>query len=93
MAETYAANAYNFSFWVTFPNQEIEIGGLSILDYGPGIPFSQLGLSTWPYAERAADAPWRAAAAARIDRYRKGDLAVVVRDDNGKADPRRRRYT
>jgi endo-1,4-beta-xylanase len=87
MAETYAANAYNFSFWVTFPNQEIEIGGLSIMDYGPGIPFSQLGLSTWPYAERAADAPWRAAAAARIDRYRKGDLAVVVRDDNGKAIP------
>ncbi len=87
MAETYAANAYNFSFWVTFPDQEIEIGGLSILDYGPGIPFSQLGLSTWPYAERAADAPWRAAAAARIDRYRKGDLAVVVRDDNGKAIP------
>src|SRR5260370_2078403 len=84
MAETYSANAYNLSFWVTFPNQEIEIGGFSILDYGPGIPFSQLGLSTWPYAERAADAPWRAAAAARIDRYRKGDLAVIVRDDAGK---------
>ncbi len=87
MAETYAANAYNFSFWVTFPNQEIEIGGLSITDYGPGIPFSQLGLSTWPYAERAADAPWRATAAARIERYRKGDLAVVVKDDSGKAIP------
>ena len=87
MAETYAANAYNFSFWVTFPNQEIEIGGLSITDYGPGIPFSQLGLSTWPYAERSADAPWRATAAARIERYRKGDLAVVVKDDSGKAIP------
>jgi endo-1,4-beta-xylanase len=87
MAETYAANAYNFSFWVTFPNQEIEIGGLSILDYGPGVAFSDLGLSTWPYAERAADAPWRASAAARIDRYRKGDLAVIVRDDTGKPVP------
>ena len=87
MAETYAANAYNFSFWVTFANQEIEIGGIAILDYGPGVPFADLGLSTWPYAERAADAPWRAAAAARIDRYRKGDLAVVVRDDSGNAIP------
>ncbi len=87
MAETYAANAYNLSFWATFANQEIEIGGIGILDYGPGIAFSQLGLSTWPYAERAADAPWRAAAAARIDRYRKGDLAVVVRDDSGKPIP------
>jgi uncharacterized protein (TIGR03437 family) len=87
MAETYAANAYNFSFWVTFANQEIEIGGIAILDYGPGIPFSELGLSTWPYAERAADAPWRAAAAARIDRYRKGDLAVIARDDSGQPIP------
>src|SRR5450756_2311754 len=87
MAETYAANAYNFSFWVTYANQEIEIGGIAILDYGPGIPFSQLGLSTWPYAERAADAPWRAAAAARIDRYRKGDLAVIARDDSGQPIP------
>jgi endo-1,4-beta-xylanase len=84
IAETYAANAYNFSFWVTYSNQEVEIGGISILDYGPGVPFSQLGLSTWPYAERAADAPWRAVAAARIERYRKGDLAVTVRDDAGK---------
>jgi uncharacterized protein (TIGR03437 family) len=87
MAETYAANAYNFSFWVTYANQEIEIGGIGILDYGPGVPFADLGLSTWPYAERAADAPWRAAAAARIDRYRKGDLAVIVRDDGGNAIP------
>jgi len=46
MAETYAANAYNFSLWVTYPNQEIEIGGLSILDYGPGVSFSSLGLTT-----------------------------------------------
>ena len=42
----------------------------------PGRCFSELGLTTWPYAERAADAPWRAAAADRIERYRKGDIAV-----------------
>ena len=87
MAESYSANAYNLSFWVTYPNQEIEIGGFAIMDYGPGIAFSQLGLSTWPYDERAADAPWRAAAAARIERYRKGDLAVIARDDNGNPVP------
>jgi uncharacterized protein (TIGR03437 family) len=87
MAETYAANAYNFSFWVTYANQEVEIGGIGILDYGPGVAFSDLGLTTWPYAERAADAPWRAAAATRIDRYRKGDLAVIVKDSSGNAIP------
>ena len=83
MAESYAANGYNLSFWVTYPNQEIEIGGFSILDYGPGVPFSALGLTSWPYEEHAADAPWRAAAAQRIEKHRKGDVAVVVKDDNG----------
>jgi uncharacterized protein (TIGR03437 family) len=87
MAETYAANAYNFSFWVTFPNQEIEIGGLAILDYGPGVAFSSLGLTTWPYDERAPDSPWRAAAAQRIERYRKGDIVVLARDDAGRPIP------
>ena len=62
-------------------------GGIGILDYGPGVAFSDLGLTAWPYAEHAADAPWRAAAAARIDTYRKGDLAVVVRDAGGNAIP------
>ena len=83
MAEAYVANGYNLSFWVTYPNQEIEIGGFRIIDYGPGVPFSTLGLTTWPYAEHAANAPWRTAAAQRIEKYRKGDVAVVVKDDNG----------
>ncbi len=83
MAQSYAANGYNLSFWVTYPNQEIEIGGFNIVDYGQGVPFSALGLTTWPYDEHAADAPWRAAAAQRIEQYRKGDIAVVVKDDNG----------
>ncbi len=87
MLETYSANAYNFSFWVTFPNQEIEIGGLGILDYGPGVAFSSLGLTTWPYEERAPDAAWRAAAAQRIERYRKGGIVVIARDDSGNPIP------
>ena len=87
MAESYAANAYNFSFWATFAGQEIEIGGIGILDYGPGVAFSSLGLTTWPYDEGAPDAPWRAAAADRIARYRKGDIVVVAHDDAGKPIP------
>jgi len=83
IAESYSANAYNLSFWVTYAGQEVEIGGISIVDYGPDVAFSQLGLTEWPYAERAADAPWRAAAQDRIERYRKGDIVVVVRDDAG----------
>jgi GH35 family endo-1,4-beta-xylanase len=36
------------------------------------------------YVGQAPDAPWRAAAAARIEKHRKGDLNVRVVDANGK---------
>ncbi len=76
------ANSYNLSFWVNYPNQEIEIGGFSIVDAGTTSMWD-LGLPDWPYEGHAPDAPWRTVAAARIEKYRKGDLAVVVRDSQG----------
>ncbi len=82
-AASYAANGYNLSFWVNFDPQEIEIGGLTITDYGPDYPYANLPTTNWPYDGIAADAPWRAEAARRIDKYRKADLAVVVHDDAG----------
>src|SRR5688572_23119345 len=39
------------------------------------------------YAGRAEEAPWRVAAAQRIERYRKGTLRVVVTDRRGKPIP------
>jgi uncharacterized protein (TIGR03437 family) len=83
MAESYSPDGYNFSFWVTFSNQEIQIGGLAIQDYGPNYPFSRFNLTSWPYDGHAADAPWRAAAALRIEKYRKADIVVVAHDGNG----------
>ncbi|MCS6953656.1 MAG: endo-1,4-beta-xylanase [Bryobacteraceae bacterium] len=86
MRETYRGTGpegYNISFWVTFGPQEIEIGGLSVVNYGPNVPYRQLGLTVWPYSGREADAPWRKAAEERIERIRKGDIVVAVRDDQG----------
>ena len=37
------------------------------------------------YVGREPDAAWRKAAAERIEKYRKGDLIVIVRDKTGKA--------
>ncbi len=37
------------------------------------------------YVGREPDAPWRKAAAERIEKYRKGDLTVVVQGGDGKA--------
>ncbi len=90
-AETYngtgGGDSYNLSFWVTFDPQVIEVGGLSVLDYGPNYPYSQLGLTNWPYEGHALDATWRQAASERIEKYRKADIAVIVRDDNGNPVP------
>jgi GH35 family endo-1,4-beta-xylanase len=36
------------------------------------------------YAGREPDAPWRQPAAARIEKYRKGNLTIVVKDKRGK---------
>ncbi len=89
MAETYSgpgnsASGYNASFWVTFPNQVIELGGIELLRYGAGVSFWSLGLKAWPYAGYEEAAPWRAAAAARIEKNRKTDIAVAVRDAEGR---------
>ncbi|HET8550321.1 MAG TPA: endo-1,4-beta-xylanase, partial [Bryobacteraceae bacterium] len=88
IAETYTgtgAEPYNLSFWVTHQLQEIEIGGLTVENYGHGVAFGDLGLAGWPYEGHEPDAPWRAEAARRIDEYRKSDLTVAVRDSDGRA--------
>ncbi len=72
---------YNLSFWVTFDPQTIEIGGISVENYGPGKTLTELGFT---YEGREPDAPWRKAAAERIEKYRKSDIIVVVKDDQGR---------
>ncbi|HBY60410.1 MAG TPA: hypothetical protein DEH78_11340, partial [Solibacterales bacterium] len=80
--EKYGPRGYSMHFWVTFGPQTIEIGGLTVMNHGR-TPIRDLGLDVWPYEGAAADAPWRAAAAERIERIRKGDIVVQVRDENG----------
>ncbi len=63
--------------------QTLELGGLQLLNYGPDRDRQSLPVTRTTYDGRAADAPWRAAAAARIDRHRKADLTIVVTDADG----------
>lgn len=86
MDATYAAGAYNAHIWLTTEPQVIEIGALSIRVFGKGLPYAQLPMAAWPdYEGHAADAPWRAAAAQRIEELRKGNLRIQVRNDQGRA--------
>lgn len=80
---TSGAASYNLSFWVNFQTQELEIGGFELVNYGPDVQPQSLNLEGFPYPGAAPDAPWRAAAAARIEQHRKAGIEVTVKDAEG----------
>jgi GH35 family endo-1,4-beta-xylanase len=61
-----------------------EIADLRLINYGPDCDIARLPKSTVNYRGRAADSAWRKAALDRIEKIRKGDIAVQVVDDQGK---------
>ena len=74
-------------FTLGLREQSIEIGGIRLVNYGTAkkvadLPFTRLG-----YGGSEANAGWRKAAEERIEKIRKGDLTVVVKDRNGKPVP------
>jgi len=82
-AEAHAAGAAQVNFRLGWAApQTVEIGGVTVTNWA-----KTKTLADFPdvvdYPGRAADAPWRAAAAARIETLRRADLAVEVRDEFG----------
>jgi GH35 family endo-1,4-beta-xylanase len=80
----YAAGEAEVAFTLGMAAQTVEIGGIELLNYGTtkkvaDLPFTRIG-----YEGSAPTAAWRAAAAARIEKVRKGDLTVVVKDGSGR---------
>ncbi len=67
-----------------FKRQTVEVGGVEFLTYGKNTPLDSLPRTRFSYAGREPDAAWRKAAQERIERIRKGDFSVVVRDASGK---------
>jgi hypothetical protein len=67
-------------------SQAAEIGGIAAMNFGSGVDKKALPHADLPlnYAGREPDASWRKAAQARIEKYRKADLAVRVVDTRGK---------
>lgn len=71
-------------FTLGMREQIVEIGGIELVNYGAtkkvaDLPFTKIG-----YAGSESNAAWRKAAEARIEKIRKGDLTVVVKDKSGK---------
>lgn len=85
----YPAGRLNFGFHLGHRAQTVQMGGLAIFNYGDDIPFDQLpfDIGADDYGGFEDDAPWRQAAADRIEQLRKADMTVRVVGTNGEALP------
>ena len=83
----YAKGEAEVVFTLGMKAQTVEIGGIELLNYGTtkkaaDLPFTRIG-----YQGSEPTAAWRKAAEARIEKVRKGDLTVLVKDAAGKPVP------
>ena len=74
-------------FRLGYERQAIEIGGLKVENFGKKLALADLPTTRSTYGGSGDNAPWRAAAAARIEKIRKAGLTVTVKDARGKAVP------
>ncbi|NLY01706.1 MAG: energy transducer TonB [Rhodopirellula sp.] len=72
------------SFQLGYDPQCVEIGRVELTSYGRQMDIHALPATQLGYRGREADAPWRRAAAERIERYRKGPIKVTVLDAEGR---------
>ncbi len=84
---TYESGAAGAGFHLGALEQVVEVAGFEVYAFGTGFDIARLPRTRVSYPGQAADAPWRAAAAARIEKFRKGDLAVTVTDASGRPLP------
>lgn len=86
-ARAYEKGQAEVFFTLGLREQSVEIGGIDLVNYAntrkvADLPFTKLG-----YGGSEPTAAWRKAADDRIEKIRKGDLSVVVKDKAGKPIP------
>lgn len=80
VSDTIDAGAAKLVLGVGTQLQVIDVGDIALRCFGPDNPPADLPKTSFTYAGRADDAPWRVIAAGRIERYRQADLAIKVVD-------------
>ncbi len=87
--QAYPVGGLTVGLHLAWMPQTVEIGGLTVLSYGPGLAIDDLPNQTNndKYGGWQPDAPWRAEAAHRIERIRKAGLTVKVEDADGNPVP------
>lgn len=86
-AESYAPGQAHVIFRLGYSPEIIDIAGVTVENFGKKLAITDLPVTRIGYAGSEPDAPWRKAAAERIEKLRKGDLTVVVTDKAGKPLP------
>jgi GH35 family endo-1,4-beta-xylanase len=81
---TYAPEESHINFRMGYAPQVIELADVKLTWFGQGVDLTALPRTRLTYKGREAGAPWRKAALARIQKVRKADLTVEVRDAAGK---------
>ncbi|HXI18191.1 MAG TPA: endo-1,4-beta-xylanase, partial [Chloroflexota bacterium] len=82
-AAGYTAGGAQIILRLGYAPQTIEIGGVSVVNYGRSASVQNLPRTRVTYAGREPGAAWRHEAQARIEALRKADLSVVVIDSGG----------
>lgn len=79
----YPAGEAQIGFRLGYEPQTLQIAGLQVKNFKKELTLADLPKTPITYPGMAPDAQWRSAAAERIDRFRKGDLTVLVKDAAG----------
>jgi endo-1,4-beta-xylanase len=84
LTRAYNKGEAEVTFTIGLRQQTVEIGGIELANYGTTKTVAELPFTKLGYAGSEPGAAWRKAAEARIEKNRKGDLTVTVKDKAGK---------
>ncbi len=79
----YISDGFCFGFGLDYCVQDVMIGGFELINYGKSYTMDDMPINIPVYAGADEDAQWRKDALARIEQIRKGDITVIVQDENG----------
>jgi endo-1,4-beta-xylanase len=82
--QDFAAGGYGLTLHLGNQAQTLEVGGVVALKLPGNVDEKKLPFNEVRYPGEEPDAPWRRAARERIEKHRKGDLVVEVRDAAGR---------
>lgn len=80
---TWSATDTRYALFTGYTSQTIEVADVRFINYKNTKKIDELPVSEITYPGQAADSPWRMEAQTRIEQIRKGNVDVVVRDENG----------